>query len=278
MIRFFTMASDARYNDFSRFCRFFFAFNPESDLYVIPFDEAMSRISRLSSNCNRIKIIDVNPEIDDIGRKIYGSECYRSTVPSWRYFRKFNAFCGHNHSFVFLDANSIVLSTWGASWYFPKMGQRSVYFRGPSKLSRTILNGHIAQSMSELGLNSQTGYNMGGFISHGGVFDPILARALARPELRRVFGRAPEQAFMAFYLSVFGIENGLMTALEPNIRLRHQGEDLITQAGSTFCRINNNKIFALTKYTGSEYTPHASIIEEILKERLAQICGLGSHA
>ena len=268
MMRFYTMASESRSVDFRRFCRFFFAFNPERRLYVIPFEEDCPLITEMIAQDARISLVATDPRIDDVGMRVYSDETYRENVPSWRYFRKFNAFCGHRDPFLFLDANSLVLSGWNEEWYFPKMDVQSVYFRGPSKIDRTIPVGHVSQFLSDLGLNSASGYNMGGFISHGGVFDPAIALALAQPRLRKVLRRAPEQGFMACYMAVFGIGNGLMTALEPRIRLKHRGESLRYHEGTTCWSEASGHVLALTKYTGANYTPHSEMIEDILAQRL----------
>jgi hypothetical protein len=271
MMRFYTMASDVRSEDFGRFCRFFFAFNPESHLHVIPFEENCPLITEMIARDARITLVATDPRIDDVGIRVYLDEEYRENVPSWRYFRKFNAFSGHRDPFVFLDANSLVLSRWEMEWYFRKMDERSVFFRGLSKINRTIPAGYVSHFLNDLGLNSASGYNMGGFISYGGVFDPALALSLARPRLRKVLRRAPEQGFFACYMAMFGIENGLMTELEPKIRLKHKDETLCYHKGTTRLGDESGYVLALTKYTGAEYTPHSAMIEDIVAQRLSDI-------
>lgn len=268
-MRFFTMVNDARLTDFLRFLKFFFAFNPDRNLYIIPFDENFEKISTIINGDERMILVHADPSIDAIGQAVYGNESYRPDVPAWRYFRKFNVFCDHDEPFFFLDVNSVVLSSWENEWYFSDIDRNSVYFRGPSAVRRTLPKDHFSLSLNELGLKSSSGYNMGGFISHGGVFDTRLALALARPELRRVFGRAPEQAFMALYLGVFGIDNGLMTSIAPSIQFRYDGGPLVYKDGKTMVGASPEHIILATKYVGVEYTPHPKEMDEILAQRLS---------
>ena len=270
-MRFFTMANDARLTDFLRFLQFFFAFNPEKNLHVIPFDDGFEKISKIINEDERLIFVPADPGIDSIGQAVYADEYYRPDVPAWRYFRKFNVFCGHDEPFFFLDVNSVVLSSWEDEWYFSEIDRNSVYFRGPSAIRRTLPKEHFSLTLTELGLKSSSGYNMGGFISHGGVFDTALALTLARPELRKVFGSAPEQAFMALYLGVFGIDNGLMTSIAPSIRFRYDGGPLVYQDGKTIVGDAPEHIILATKYTGVDYTPHPREMDEILSQRLSMI-------
>lgn len=110
-MRFFTMANNARLSDFLRFLQFFFAFNPDKNLYVIPFDHSFEKISEIINEDERLFLVGADPDIDSIGQAIYADECYRPDVAAWRYFRKFNVFCGHDEPFFFLDVNSVVLSS-----------------------------------------------------------------------------------------------------------------------------------------------------------------------
>lgn len=275
-MRFFTMANDSRLEDFLRFSKFFFAFNPSCALSVIPFDDNIEKISKAVNAETRITLVEPSSIIDDIGRAVYADEEYRPQVPSWRYFRKFNVFCGHDAPFFFLDVNSVVLSSWREEWYFPSIKPNSVYFRGPSAVRRTLPAEHFAQALTDLGLKAASGYNMGGFISFGGVFNEQLALRLAQPGLRNVFGRAPEQAFMAFYLAVFGVNNGLMASIEPHIRFRYDGGPLVYKDGQTVVVDSPQHIILATKYTGVDYTPHPSEMDEMLMKRLSFIGENGS--
>jgi len=102
----YTMANDAVLDWAIAFLRSFRSYNPSAELIVIPFDDRIDKIRRLSEQYNFSLFEDttVLRKLDGTGDTLFPDK------PRKRLFRKYACFQGPFDRFLYLDADIVVLS------------------------------------------------------------------------------------------------------------------------------------------------------------------------
>jgi hypothetical protein len=186
---------------------------PTIPVCIIPFDDSLERTKELAKLHNAT-LMEPSAVWDEIGLNIYGQQEYRPGIPAYRYFRKFNSFDGPFDKFCFMDANSILLQPLGDS-FAGYLDSYDFIFAKHSGPNRTIKSEAAQQVLQLLSPKLRSGFNAGFFLSRKGVIDPGNARVLgSNPRLRRFFGKAPEQAFLAWYIAVCGVRHAMMGEID----------------------------------------------------------------
>jgi len=197
---------------------------PDMPISIIPFDNSLSEVSKLASLYNA-EILNPSLEWDSIGQKIYEKEEYRKGISSYRYFRKFNCFSGPYSHFCYLDANCIVLDFLNEIWNLCMTDEYDILFTSRSALSRSLSSYALREVLNIISPNLEGGYNCGFFMSKKGVIDIDNAQFLANtPNIRKLFGIAPEQAFLALYMSIKGLKHNLLSNINDTIQRGHRGD------------------------------------------------------
>lgn len=267
--RFYTMANNRMADSFRRFSQYFSAFMPGASLCVIPFDEECDEVATICRAASNLQLVHPDPRIDGIGKAIFGDEEYRKGIPSWRYFRKFNAFVGHQEKFAFLDANCIPLADLRALSSIES--RNAILFGNRSVIDRSIKDESSRAFLSAISPALLGGYNCGLFYSQGGVVDIGLAQKIASPALRKVIGKAPEQGFLAYYMAVFGVAHGLIGDHFDDVA-NVTDKVSLTNSSDGYLRASppagGSRIQIAIKYTGQELREAPEIVKDLLKSRM----------
>lgn len=100
-------ANDAVYDWAVAFLNSFRQFNPELELFLIPFDDKYSKLNSLSSKYNFNVYLDTSfTRLEKIGLSLELG--YSSYGPNW--FRRYAAFWGPLDHFMYIDARFVILS------------------------------------------------------------------------------------------------------------------------------------------------------------------------
>lgn len=267
--RFYTMANDRMAIFFERFLEYFSVFGRGSKLHVIPFDNNIERIVEIASKRDDVVVITPLPEIDAIGQRIFQNEEYRSDIPAWRYFRKLNAFANHSSPFLFVDANSLLLTDIRAIASRLNLDGRSMYFGSKSAVARTIRDEVARHFLSTINPNIDSGFNCGFVLSRGATMDLRVAGALSHAGLRKIIGKAPEQGFLTFYIGVCGLTHGIISDILTEFAPPHKGlRGWVVDQQDGFLRTTikpyENRVLFGLKYTGQDYEPEPEIFRQFL--------------
>jgi hypothetical protein len=213
----YTMVSNRTVEQFRRLSALMTNFMPNKTLCVIPLDHEMSSVEEAAQGLDWIKFIKPDPRLDEIGRLVCGKEQYRPDVPAWRCFRKLNALLRPAKNILFLDVNSIVVADIAGLLREKVPSFDGFYFGARSMKDRSAVSEELRNFLSVVSPDPDISYNPAFILAKGGLFDVTLARAIARPALRAVLGKAPDQGFLAAYIGLFGLKHGLITSLSPDI-------------------------------------------------------------
>lgn len=213
----YTMANDRMAPFLETFLRSVRHFMPSMPVAIIPFDDSLERTRQLAEMYSA-SVVGADPTWDAIGKNIYGDSDYRPGIPAYRYYRKFNAFTGPFKEFCFMDVNSIALGD--VEELENKLPpQYDILFLKRSAPFRTIKNASARSVMQVLSPGFRTGFNAGFFRSRYGTISPTTAQQLGRNvNLRRLFGMAPEQAFLAWYVCIFGLRHQIIGEFASDIQ------------------------------------------------------------
>lgn len=202
----YTVANDTMLPFLKLFCKSLNVQDPKllKSLYVIPFNDDMD-LTEQYCNENFIDIVKVDPAWDSIGEIIYKNEEYRTGIYAKNYFRKLNCFSHSKLDFVFFDVNSLVLNDFSSVLSCLNASCFEMLFMSRSAKGRTLRRDYLTSSINDLNDNIRTGFNAGFFASKPKTIDPNKALSIAQPNLRKLFGKAPEQAFISYYLAIFNV-------------------------------------------------------------------------
>jgi hypothetical protein len=234
-------------------------YDNEVPVFVFPFDEHYEAVQRIAEVYNA-KLVPCLPVWDQIGENIYGDEEYRPGIKSSGYFRKLNVFTGPLDNFVFLDANTLVLSNISnlVSTFFNSAFD--IGFMTTSMANRTI-NVRGKKIVSLLDTKMGEGYNLSFFIGKKIAVNADFALGLSRnPHIRKLFGKAPEQAFLVYYLAIFAIPHCKLDEIDPQLPLNHSHQYAVIEKKNGFFYSKPpflGKRAILLKWTGQQFHSQA---------------------
>ena len=191
---------------------------PDLPVRIIPFDDNIEKTKALAKS-HRAQIVEPDQRWDELGAKLFGDEDYRRGVPAWRYLRKLNAFQTDLDRFLFLDVHCLVLNDLRPLWAACMSDAQDIVFAIRSRLDRTISKPDVRSVLEILSPRLGGAFNACCFMSRRGTIEPETALAIGRNKnLRLLFGRAPEQAFMAWYIAVTGLNAFSMAEISRSLR------------------------------------------------------------
>lgn len=213
-----TLANDRMFPFLEAFLPSVRAHMPSLPIRIIPFDNNMAK-TRALAKLHRAQVIEPDHRWDELGVNLFGDEDYRPGVPAWRYLRKLNAFNTDLQRFLFLDVNCLVLTDLRPLWPACMNDCRDIVFAIRSRLDRTISRADVRSVLDTLSPRLGGAFNACCFMSRRGTLTPEVALVIGRNKnLRLVFGRAPEQAFIAWYIAVAGLNAFSMVEISRNLR------------------------------------------------------------
>lgn len=215
----YTMANDTMLSYLKTFCNSLISRDSSliGNLFVIPFNENFDDTRRYCESIGA-GIVEPDSSWDFIGDTIYGEEEYRAGVRAKNYFRKLNCFSHSKRKFVFFDVNSIVIGDFERAMSCLGRSIFEILFMSRSAPGRTLRNESFEVFVNKLNPNLKSGFNAGFFASYPGVIDKGKAISIANPRLRRLFGKAPEQAFISYYVAVFDVAAEKIGDIDPSIQ------------------------------------------------------------
>lgn len=217
--RLYTVANDRMAAHLPRFLTLKKCFLPDVPLYIIPFDDEQNEVRRIVANEENVFFVEPDDRIDTIGKTIYGNEEYRPGIPSWRYFRKLNAFSGHDSHFLFLDLNCLLLNDPRKFWDMEDLHEDEIVFGSGSVKYRTIPKQETQDFFNILSPGWGAGFNAGLFFAKGNFLSLDAANSVASTRLRQIFGKAPEQGFLTFYGAVFNKKANVISKRLSSVRI-----------------------------------------------------------
>lgn len=213
---------------------------------VIPFDE---RVDELKIVCDiyGAKLVDSDPEWDELGQAIFKQEEYRPKVPAWRYFRKFNAFGLASGNFFFLDANTVItgsLADISSNLATCDMifGCRSLKYRNFTRWGSYILN--------QLNKEIKNGYNAGFICANRQSLDLNMFQDIkAIPGIRKILSVSPEQSVLSLVIALQNAHVKLISDVVPNAaNLLSGGQEILNDSDQV--TLNEKKVYAI-KWSGA---------------------------
>ncbi len=160
---------------------------------VIPFNNDIEKVRAI---CSAFNVVLVKPKRvwDELGQSLFKDEEYRPNVPAWRYFRKLNTLSLAKGKFIFLDANSLVLSSLVP--VFNALLDYDVVFGHYSAKNRNFKES-LAKILNAVNPKIKTGINAGFWASK---FDPQFNKSLQNLihiNIRPCLTRSPEQSVLS---------------------------------------------------------------------------------
>ena len=264
----FTMANDRMKLSFKRFCRFLFGFNPDAALRVIPFDKDIREIEKITRSFGA-QIVEPEPGLDEVARKVFGTGEYRPGIPSWRYARKFNAFLGHSEPFIFLDCNQVIVHDLQPLMTAVAERRVDMAFGARSMRHRSVplVLLHRFYDLVSPGLG--VGYNAALVVSRGGAVQLDLMQGIFSARTRRLIGKAPEQGMLAYYLAISGRSHALLGDIMPGCAAMVAGKAAVQMIGDEIISGGHHVVYCI-KYTGQEFTAEPAVAARLLANRSAR--------
>jgi len=160
---------------------------------VIPFNNDIEKVKAI---CSAFNVVLVKPKRvwDELGQALFKDEEYRPNVPAWRYFRKLNALSLARGKFIFLDANSLVLSS--LIPVFNGLLDYDVVFGHYSAKNRNFKE-PLAKILNSANPKIKTGINAGFWATK---YDPQFNKFLQsfiNINIRPCLTRSPEQSVLS---------------------------------------------------------------------------------
>ncbi len=180
---------------------------PHCRLYVIPFDDNISRLTALQKTYGfEFYHSETLPALEEMARTALGKCAHTARV-----FRKLSVFWGPLQHFLFLDVDIVVQDSLqclldgykrsGLEFAYTDINIDEVYQPGP--LRATMQENHGAQ-----------GFNSGCFVSSRGVLTlaQVQAAAASAASVRAEFVSRYEQSFFNYLVDTSGVRQGTFTS------------------------------------------------------------------
>ena len=265
MVTTYTAADDSRLEQLQRFARYYRTFNPDGLIKLIPFNK---NIGEISKECKKwdIKIIQPNSVIDQCGQSIFKDNEYRPGIKAWRYMRKLNCFTDSDTPFIFMDINNLPLHN---AYVYEKLldvSKKDILFSGFSAPKRSIKNREIYELLDN---SIGPGYNCSLIASKGKVLYERDFQLLSNPNLRKFFGKAPEQGYLALLLSLSNISHDIMKMYVEKMnfsigRSKTLNSGQLAMDNDLTIRTTRNKLLLTYKTTGANLIDMPSQISDVI--------------
>ncbi len=234
---------------------------PGAEIRIIPFDENIELTQALAARVGA-KVIEPDPFWDMIGKHLYGDIEYRPGIPSFRYFRKLNIFNGQPERFLFFDANMAILSDLKELFQAYRPQRSSVVFSHYAQPRQFKV--WAAPTLRMLNPSMRDGYGCSGIMGKGDAISKDDARIFLRNKnWKRLFAKAPEQAFMSalsciigahwmVFSQLLGVSARNVVSAAPLRRIGDDGRFYYTEGGmqgkvSHFCKWTHQSLREDTK-------------------------------
>ena len=233
-------------------------------VFVFPFDEKFESVAKIAELYNA-KLVPCLPLWDVIGENVYGDEEYRPSIKSAGYFRKLNVFTGPLDNFIFLDANTLTLSNLASLTDSFFNSSYDIGFMATSMTNRTI-NVRGKKIISLLDPNMGEGYNTSFFIGRKSAVNADFALGLSKNQhLRKLFGKAPEQAFLAYYLAISATPHCKLNTIDPQLPLNHSSDRPVIERDGGYYYSKGHLIgkrALVLKWTGQQFNTQAGKVND----------------
>lgn len=272
--RLYTVANDRMAAHLPRFLTLRKCFVPDVPLHIIPFDDDLDTVRRIVADEEQVFLTEPDPRIDEIGKTIYADEDYRPGIPAWRYFRKLNAFVGHDAPLMFLDLNTILLADPREFFDFDGFTRKKIVFGNRSVKFRTIPKPETQDFLNKLNPGWGAGFNAGLMMTRGGFLSFSFASVLKKKNIRKFTGKAPEQGFLALYGAIFDKRARLMAEENASLAPLNAPDDrgvavvdgvLRQKTGS-----ETGKTLLAVKHVSQQFKEIPDIFERYISERLSK--------
>jgi len=215
---------------------------PELPCYVIPFSNNFERISRLSKTFNfRILQTDLQ-KWDELGETIWGHTSHRPNVEKKSYFRKLAMFEAPTEHFLFVDANTIFTDKIAFAINLFARSELDISFLSYSLPGRNFQHGGLIDLLDQINQKVRHGFNCGFILGRQdlALYDTMKILASPGPRLQRVFGGAPEQAFLSYVAGLTGKKMARFIDILPQATTEQStDEPLIQRGGNTMFGANS---------------------------------------
>jgi hypothetical protein len=253
---------------------------PESPCYVIPFSDDFERIASLAGVFN-FEILQTDlRKWDALGEMIWGHMPHRPNVEKKSYFRKLAMFEAPTEHFLFVDANTVFTDQ--IEYYINLFEQSGldISFLSYSLPGRNFQHGGLIDMLDLVNPEVRHGFNCGFVLGRQDLALYDSMRILAAPgfRLQRIFGGAPEQAFLAYVAGLTGKKMARFIDILPQATTELNSEKpLIQRGGNTMfgakSRTPGKRVFFL-KWNGAklhEGLNNFEVLDRYHKAGLARI-------
>ncbi len=179
---------------------------PDIPCYVIPFSDDFERIEGLAKVFDFEVLQSDLQKWDALGEHIWGHAPHRPNVEKKSYFRKLAMFEAPSEHFLFVDANTVFTDEIGFYMGLFARSALDISFLSYSLPGRNFQHGGLIDLLDQINPEVRHGFNCGFVLGRQDLALYDIMQLLARPgpRLQRVFGGAPEQAFLAYVAALTG--------------------------------------------------------------------------
>ncbi len=253
---------------------------PDIPCYVIPFSDDFGRISSLSGVFD-FQILDTGlQKWDELGETIWGHAPHRPNVEKKSYFRKLAMFEAPTEHFLFVDANTVFTDE--IAYYLNLFVQSGldISFLSYSLPGRNFQHRGLLELLDLINPEVRHGFNCGFVLGRQdlALYDTMKILAAPGARLQRVFGGAPEQAFLSYVAGLTGKKMARFIDILPQAATElGTDEPLIQRGGNTMfgakSRTPGKRVFFL-KWNGARLHDGLSnfeVLDSYHKAGLARI-------
>lgn len=176
--------------------------SPGLPLCVLPFGEEISEVPEFCRNMGVQYHDETTADWVELGRRLYKEENYRGDTPRAWYLSKMAPFTGPFDTFLFVDANVIILEDISFLEEKFESSDYDILFRFRAGEFRNIKNEQLRDEWNKITPNLKNGYNANFFISRRNCMSLEKCREFieADPDLRNKFGTAGVQGIMTYFI------------------------------------------------------------------------------
>jgi len=206
---------------------------PDIPCYVIPFSDDFERIASLAEVFDfQILLTDLQ-KWDELGEEIWGHTPHRPTVEKKSYFRKLAMFEAPTEHFLFVDANTVFTDE--IAFYLNLFVQSGldISFLSYSLPGRNFQHGGLMDLLDQINPEVRHGFNCGFVLGRQdlALYETMKILAAPGPRLQRVFGGAPEQAFLSYVAGLTGKKMARFIDILPQATTEISSDEPVIQRG-----------------------------------------------
>ncbi len=255
---------------------------PEFPCYVIPFSDDFEKINSLKKVFD-FEVLETDLEKwDRLGERIWGNTPHRPSVEKKSYFRKLAMFEAPTDSFLFVDANTVFVDKIAYYMNLFASSDLDISFMSYSLPGRNFQHGGLIDLLDQINPEVRHGFNCGFVLGRQdlGLYEAMSLLAAPGQKLQRVFGGAPEQAFLAYVAGLTGKKMARFIDILPQAQTELGTEvDLTVRGGNKMFGPKSSspgkRVFFL-KWNGAKMHDglvNFNILDEFHKAGLARLAG-----